>query len=354
MKRQSSNDSRTSQAEFSQQLKAGQIAPLYLFEGREHYLREAALRRLIEAAVDAAVREFNVSTISVAAGNLNEALMLARQLPMVSPRRIVVVTDFEMVSDERQLEMLKDYLRHPVDTTVFVFTTAALDNRRTIATMLRKTCTVVSFEPLDEREGAPRWIADYIARANSFIEPGAAEYLIGMVGADLQRLANEADKLIAYVGKGRISRREIDELVRYAREHKNFELTDAILDGDRERALKLLNHIFANPPESPQTLAVMMLGAIGSVYRKMLLAKQLMRRGAPNEEVARAVGMTPYLVGRFNERARRVDEERIVRGMVRIAATDIALKSSLATPRLQLELLICELCPVKQGERRAI
>jgi DNA polymerase-3 subunit delta len=348
MKRQSSVDSVKSLSDFHRKLQSGQIAPLYLFEGSEKYLRDQALKKLLEAAVDEAARDFNFDTISVAQGNLDDALALARQFPMISARRVVVVTGFEAISDDKQLEALKDYLRAPSETTALVFVSDALDNRRNIATMLRKTCQVVSFDPMDEREAAPQWIRDYVSRAGCFIEPAAAAYLVGMVGVDLTRLSNELDKLINYVGvKGRIGKPEIDLLVLNSREHSNFELTDAILDGDRRRALNLLDRIYANASERPEPLSLMILGAIASNYRRMLAAKELMRKNAPNSEVAKAVGMPPFAVTRFNERVRKIETERILRAISRIAETDLALKTSLATPRLQIEVLICELCPLR-------
>ncbi|MGH9840471.1 MAG: DNA polymerase III subunit delta [Blastocatellia bacterium] len=353
MKRPATADALKSQSEFHRRLQQRQFTPLYLFEGAERYLRDQALKKLLDAAVEPSVRDFNFATISVAEGDLDEALALALQYPMISARRMVVVTGFEAISDDQQLELLKDYLRAPVETTVLVFVSDALDNRRNIATMLRKTCEVVSFDPLDEREAAPQWARDYVARNQGFIEPAAAACLVGMVGGDLLRLSTELDKLMAYAGeKGRIGRQEVDELVLNSREHSNFELTDAILDGDRRRALNLLDRIYANASESPQSLGLMILGAIASNYRKMLGAKELMRQNAPNSEVAKAVGMPPFAVTRFNERVRKIETERIVRGITRIAETDVALKSSLATPRLQLELLICELCPPPSDRRQ--
>src|SRR5262249_34711454 len=256
MKKQTSADAVKSQSEFHRRLQGGQIAPLYLFEGSEKYLRDQAVKKLLGAAVEESVRDFNLAMISVAQGNLEDALALARQFPMISARRMVVVTGFEAISEDRQLDALKDYLRAPVETTVMVFVSDALDNRRNIATMLRKACEGVNFDPMEEREAAPQWIRDYVARAGSFIEPQAAAYLVGMVGVDLTRLATELDKLINYVGeKGRIGTPEIDELVLNSREHSNFELTDAIVEGDRRRALNLLDRIFANAYESPQTLS---------------------------------------------------------------------------------------------------
>ncbi|MBI1760563.1 MAG: DNA polymerase III subunit delta [Acidobacteria bacterium] len=346
MKRQAGVDPLKAQAEFDRNLNAGKLSPVYVLEGKEAYLREQAVNRLLEAAVDEGMRAFNFARISVSDGDLGKALALARQYPMISARRMVVVTDFEAVNDDRQLELLKDYLRAPGETTVLAFVSAGLDNRRAIATALRKTATVVNFDPLDEKESAPRWVLDYVKRNGCAMEMSDASYLIGTVGVELQRLTNELEKLICFVGgKGRIGKAEIDALVVHTREHSNFELTDALLDGRRERALRLLGHIFDNPPEAPQTLAIMMLGALARGYRNLLLAKELMRQNAAQEEIAKAVGMSPYAVRYLNERARKADINTLLKAIARIAATDVALKSSLATPQLQMELLICELCP---------
>jgi DNA polymerase III delta subunit len=69
-----------------------------------------------------------------------------------------------------------------------------------------------------------------------------------------------------------------------------------------------------------------------------------MQQNAPNSEVAKAVGMSPFAVTHLNEKARRMSADKILHAIQRIAATDVALKSSLGTPRLQIEWLICELC----------
>ena len=352
MKKAGSQDAVKSQSDFHRKLQSGQIASIYLFEGAETYLRDQALKKLTEAAVDASVRDFNYAAISVAQGDLDEALALAKQFPMISSRRMIVVTGFEAISDDDQLELLKNYLRNPVETSVLVFASDGLDNRRNILTMLRKACEVVSFDSLDERGGAPNWIRDYVTRAGCSIDQSSAAYLVGTVGVDLLRLSSELDKLIAFVGdKGRITQDEIDELVRHSREHSNFELTDAVVEGNRKKALSLLHRIFDNTSESPQSLSLMILGAIASNYRKMLGAKELMERNSPNSEVAKLVGLPPFKVGQFNEQVRRVETSQILKGIERIAATDVALKTSMATPRLLLEFLICELCPLKSDRR---
>jgi DNA polymerase-3 subunit delta len=193
---------------------------------------------------------------------------------------------------------------------------------------------------------------DYAGRAGSgrtsIIDNASASYLVGKVGTELRRLASEIDKLATYASEGasngQITQTEIDELVRYSQEHTSFELTDAMLEGDRKRALRLLDRIFTNQGESPSRIAPMILGAIASHHRRLLAAHELMLQNKSADEVRRAVGFFGNRMNRFNEVARRADRRRLAIALKRIAETDVALKTSLATPRLQLELLICELC----------
>lgn len=341
MKRQGTPDSRHTQAEFHRQLQAGNVSPLYLFEGEETLLRDQFLRELIDHEVDPTVRDFNFSTITVAGGDLGAAIETARQLPMMASRRVVAVTGFEAVTDERQLEGLGRYLAEPNPSSVVVFVSNALDNRRVISGLLRRACVLVSFQRFAEGQDASVWIADYIAQRGARIAATDAAYLVGMVGTDLRRLASEADKLTTLVGEsGRITRKEIVELVRHSREHTNFEISDAIRDGDRARALRVLDHVFAEKVEAP-----LVLGAIAGTFRRMLIAKSMIAEGASSDEVAKAIGTTAYWARPINERVRKLDTRYLLRGLKRIAETDVALKSSIATPRLQLEVLICELCP---------
>src|SRR5262249_55712887 len=65
MKRQNSQDAVKCQSEFHRKLQGGQIAPLYLFEGSERYLRDQALKKLLEVAVEESARDFNFARISV-------------------------------------------------------------------------------------------------------------------------------------------------------------------------------------------------------------------------------------------------------------------------------------------------
>ena len=88
---------------------------------------------------------------------------------------------------------------------------------------------------------------------------------------------------------------------------------------------------------------VMLIGLIASNYHRLALAKELMTRGATKEEVFRLVQMPYSKREDFLATARRTDSAYFAQRLRRIAAADLAIKTSQATPRLQLEMLICEL-----------
>jgi DNA polymerase-3 subunit delta len=352
--------------EFHQKIERGQIEPLYLFCGPipdarrkyaddepEEYLQRQAVRALIEKCLDPAARDFNLSVCSAVDSTLAEIVDAARQLPVFSNRRLVIVRDLDKAfrvkanQDENEskkatehpgVEELIEYLKDPNSTTTVVFLYDKPDRRLNLTTALLKTCTVVEFKRLTEKE-AEEWVKDYLRQRSCFAENATIGLLVGRVGADLTLLVNELDKLVTYVKQGPIARTDVETLVPHMKEHSNFELSDYILARDRTRALKLLRRQL-DVGEEP----VMLVGLIGNLYRRMLLAKDMMAQGLPNSEVAKAIGMSPYAVGKFNEQVRRVPTEDILYGIQRIAEVDRAIKSSLGPPELQLEILVCELC----------
>jgi DNA polymerase-3 subunit delta len=351
---------------FRQAVTRGQIDPIYLFtgplpEGRksyaddapEEYLQRQAVRTLIHHALDPASRDFNLSSVSAAEATLAAIVDEAQQLPAFAQRRVVLVHDLDKalktggssesgetkpVADSPGVQELIEYLKRPSETTTVVFFYDKPDRRLNVSTALLKACTVVQFCPLNEAE-AKAWIQKYLRQHECFIDEASLGLLMGRVGTRLTLLASELDKLITYVRRGPISRAEIEALVPRLKEHTNFELSDHILARDCAGALKLLKRQLGDGQEP-----VMLLGAIARLYRQMALAKDLMAQGAPSSEVAKAIGMSPYAAGKFNEPVRRIPMEDILYGIQRIAAVDRAIKNSLGTPELQLEFLVYELC----------
>lgn len=325
-----------SRAELEKSLRQG-LEPLYLLLGPERYLRRAAAQEITESALSTTlIREFNEASFSLLTDSVRSAVAAAEQLPMMSERRVVRVRDFARLRDADE-DVLIAYLANPSPTTVMIFTADDLDKRKKSTKALLDACTVVDFSPLKDSE-AKAWARSYLKSLKSAADDQVLSEIVNLVGTDIQTLANELDKLAsAAVDTGRIEMRLVDELIGRTRELSNFELGDQLMSNNRKRALETLHRLLDDGAEP-----VMLIGLIAGNYHRLALGKHLLSRGG-REEVFRNISMPPFKRDAYIATLQRSDAKKIARGIQLTAAADLAIKTSQATPRLQLEMLVCEL-----------
>jgi DNA polymerase-3 subunit delta len=323
-------------AELERQLAQGRIAPLYLLFGAEDYLRDACARRIADAALaGASLREFNEMSFSLATTDVQQAIAAAEQLPMMAARRVVRVTDFGKLREDDEVALLR-YTTRPSEASVVIFVADDFDKRRKLSKSLMEACVSVEFAAMSDAE-ARAWARNYLQGLKTEADERTLGEIIGLTGTGARRLKLELDKLsTAALPKRQITMRHVDALVGRSREMSNFELTDQLTARNRKRALETVRRLLDDGVEP-----LMLIGLLSSSYHKLALAKSLMSQGAPTNEVR---NLAPYnMRDEFLALARRTDARALARHISRIAAADLAIKTSQATPRLQLELLVCEL-----------
>src|SRR5687767_1362467 len=323
--------------ELLQSLKQGKIEPVYFLFGPESYLRDQAARAIADEALrETLLREFNDSTFSLRTGDARSAIAAAEQLPMMSPRRVVQIRDFSKLNETTE-EILLSYIDRPVETSVVIFNTDDCDKRKKFTKKLMSGAAF-EFPPLNNAELAS-WARTHLAELKADAAPAVVSRIVELVGSNVRSLANELNKLAtAALPSANITLDLVEELVGRSRELMNWELTDHMLSRNRARAVKTLQHLLDDgaPP-------VMLIGLIASTYRRMALAHALLSKGAPPKEIFRQVPMPPFKQSSYLQMLNRVDGSRIVQQMVRIAEADLGIKTSKATPRMQVELLVNEL-----------
>lgn len=326
-----------SRKELLQSLKQGKIEPVYFLFGPESYLRDQAARALADEALrETLLREFNDSTFSLRTGDARGAIAAAEQLPMMSPRRVVQIRDFSKLNETTE-EILLSYIDRPVETSVVIFNTDDVDKRKKFAKKLMSGAAF-EFPPLNNAELAA-WARTHLAELKADAAPAVVSRIVELVGSNVRSLANELNKLAtAALPSANITLDLVEELVGRSRELMNWELTDHMLSRNRARAVKTLQHLLDDgaPP-------VMLIGLIASTYRRMALVHALLSKGAPPKEIFRQVPMPPFKQSSYLQMLNRVDGRRIAQQMVRIAEADLGIKTSKATPRMQVELLVNEL-----------
>ena len=322
--------------ELERSLREG-LRPLYLLLGPEVYLRRTAAQTIAEAALSRTLlREFNESSFSLLSDAVQSAVAAAEQLPMMSDTRVVRIRDFARLREADEDTLIR-YLNNPSPTTVMIFIADELDKRKKSSKVLLDTCTVVEFGRLKDAE-AKTWAKSRLKELKASADDQVLTELIRLVGTDVQTLANELEKLAsAAADVGRITLDHVDELIGRSRELSNFELGDHLMAGNRKKALETLHRLLEDGAEP-----VMLVGLIAGNYHRLALGKHLLARGG-REEVFRNINLPPFKRDSYISTLQRSTAAKIARGIQLIAAVDLAIKTSQATPRLQLELLVCEL-----------
>lgn len=323
--------------DLDQALKQGKIEPVYLLYGPETYLRDQAAHAIADEALrDTLLREFNDSSFSLASDDVRDALAIVEQLPMMSSRRVVRLKNFGKLPEAEE-NLLLEYLERPVETSVVIFIADDLDKRKKLAKTLM-TRAAFEFQPLRSPE-LQSWIRSHLKKLKADIDAVALQRILEVITSDLHTLTNELNKLAAAaLPSSRITIGLVDELVGRSREHMNWELTDHILARNRKAALKTLKDLLDDQVEP-----VMLIGLIGGTYRRMALAKELLSQGASPGQIFSEVRMPSFKQGAYLSMLGRVESNTLARGLQRIAQADLAIKSSKATPRMQVEMLVCEL-----------
>jgi DNA polymerase-3 subunit delta len=311
--------------------------PLYLLLGTERFLRDTAARAITEAGLHGTLlREFNESSFNLQRDSVHSAIAAAEQLPMMSERRVVRIRDFGRLRESDEESLIR-YLNNPAPSTVMIFIADDLDKRKKATKSLIDNCVVVDFPPLKDAE-AKAWARTRLKELKVTVDDAVLSEIINLVGTDVQTLFNEIDKLASAVADtGRITPDVVDELIGRSRELSNFELGDHLLAHNRKRALETLYRLLDDGAEP-----VMLIGLIAGNYHRLALAKALLAKGG-REEVFRNVSLPPFKRDAYIANLQRNDAAKIARGLQLTAAADLAIKTSQATPRLQLEMLVCEL-----------
>jgi DNA polymerase-3 subunit delta len=282
------------------------------------------------------LREFNESHFSLLTTNPRQAIAAAEQLPMMSARRFVGISDFAKLREADE-EVLIRYTENPVESSVVVFSARDLDKRKKLTKALFDNCTVVDFPPVADGE-AKAWAKSRLKQLKVSADDRALSELITLVGTDIQTLCTELDKLAtAACESGRITEELIEDLIGRSRELSNFELTDHLIMRNRRKALEILHRLLENGSEP-----VMLIGLMAANYHRLALAKDLLTRKG-KDAVFQVIRLPWKKQGEFLATVQRSSPADIARGIQRIAAADLAIKTSQATPRLQLEVLVCEL-----------
>jgi DNA polymerase-3 subunit delta len=256
-----------------------QFDPVYYLHGDDDYLKDAAIRDLLDAAIDPSTRDFNSEMRR--AGDIDAETLgsLLNTPPMLAERRALVLRDVAALKKAARAQ-LDRYLARPASDTLLLLVSPA---GAKVDTALAEASTSLAFTPLTP-ERVRRWIAHHASTALKIgIADDAAELLQQAVGNDLHLLAAELDKCASYVlgahdatsdpasgsagdasgaasdaARGTIDVDAVSAVVGVRRGETVTDLLDAVALQDAATAITLVGHVLGQPKVTGVQIVMML------------------------------------------------------------------------------------------------
>jgi len=267
---------------------------------------------------------------------------------MMAQWSMVQVDDCDLSKlSESDREVLTTILSDIPDycVVVFVFDTVEfkVDGRqKKLADAISKGLKV-EFRRQSQRE-LNGWIRRHFKSHGKDIDDRQCEYLTFVTGGTMTALSAEIGKIAAYTSGPVVTEQEINAVVIPVLDAEIFDLTDAIADGDYEKALIKLRTLLQMQEEP-----IPLLGAIGGAMRRLLYARICMAsgkgEGALAELLKASTGRAPhsFVLQKTMTTARRVSDSFCAAAVRLCMEADEKLKSWSGSDQRTLELLLLQL-----------
>ncbi len=317
-------------------LKKNGLRPVYLILGPELYQCRSAVSLLKSKVLSPGSEAFDYSEFAAEEVTADKIAESANTYPMVSNKRLVLVTDAEKLKDSEQNALL-DFLKNVSTRGMLILFAENLDHRKRFYKTLREMHCVAEFPKL-KGPALERWAEAFMHRQGCRISSEAIRKIVELAGSDLQSLVTELEKLVLYAGKEQsISDNAIEDLLRASRQQSIFELIDAIARRDRNGALQSLANLLEMGEEPLRIVAM-----IARHCRQVLIAKDCLLQGKDVREIGIALQIGhPFILDKFMRQVRASDSSAVRQIYIHVAEIDRRIKSSSADERMMLENLIC-------------
>ena len=325
----------------------------YLLFGGEDYLKYNYSREIAKRVLGGTFDEFNHIILYGEEFSPTELSQAIFALPMMADKKLVEVRalDFNSMKKDTLLSLcdVLSTLSENEHTVLIIradndlFSAGKLPkNPSDVYKELTKFVKPVMLEfPTPSR--LKTWILRHFSENGVDFPQNLTERLVEIAGHDMWTLSNEIDKLSAYIkenGKTKIDATDIENIVCKTIEYDDFQLTNALLEKNKNLVFETLHRQKASfePPSA-------MLSSIVRLYSDLVIVELLARQGKSKMQIAEATGIHEYKVGKYLKCIYGENPRKFKRALDLCAEADLKSKSQyMPSSYVTVERLVSAVC----------
>lgn len=292
----------------------GDLFPVYILQGSETFLINE-FRQSLASAVEKSAGELDLTTIDVEESGWDQVLDEAEMYSFFVDQRLIIADHIDFIcsqpsqklTDSQQTRLL-EYLDNPNPAShlLLVIPHDQIDKRRKITKALIQKGQFIDTTPLGEKE-VHQYIQSYLQEEEFKISREAVQEILIRTGYQLSQSIAEIQKLKQFAVDGKsITIEVVRTLVTRSLESDVFELTNAVLAKDANRAIQIYRDLILMKHEPIQLHAL-----IVSQFRLFIQVKLMQKQGLMQGDIAQVLSVHPYRVKLAMQASRRMDIQEL-------------------------------------------
>ncbi len=327
-----------------QKIRKEKLAPCYLVLGTEKFLQDQVRTEILKKIKIDGEDDLNFLSFDMENSSIDEVIAEAETLPFFGDQRLVFVENPYFLTGEKGTNgidqntvLLVNYLKEPLETTVLVIFAPyeKLDERKKVTKQLKKTAITIDVKQLDEK-AVRQYLLNTLENSEIKMDRQAIDLFLRLTDLDLSKMMRELQKILLYGQEQEvITVKEIEQLVPKTLEHNLFDMTQYILSGRTEQALRLFQDLVTQGEETIKINAILL-----SQIRLFLQTKFLVKIGYQQANIAETLKIHPYRVKLAMQEVRKFDEQTLRRLFDELVEMDYEIKSGKIEKELSFQLFV--------------
>lgn len=305
---------------------------LYAIVGKDIFLVENEVEKLIE---NLNIEPFNIISYDLAE-EFEEFLQEITTVSLLNDDKVIKVKNPWFFYEQRDVDLtpLIKYFKNPKEDTVLIFMlTEDLNFSLLISKEAKKYLRFETVLELDEKE-LPDYVLEYFKKKQYKINKDVVDELLNRVGYSYQLLKNELIKLeLLKIETKTITLKDVKLLVARNLEDNLFELSTAVIEKDKEKAIMSYYDLLIRGIDS-----INILSNLANKIKETITTKHLLRRGFSQQSIADYFSVSNGRAFYMMKNAKNQDLKYLETSYKSLADLDYKIKSGQINKNLGLEL----------------
>ncbi len=317
---------------------------VYFLYGNDEFAITRRLKEFEADFTDSTSADMNTARLEARSMTENDLNTAVNAMPFLAPKRLVLLANpsakYSKPAERKKFEEFVEKVPDTARLVIYEIIDPRDVNKHWLVKWIGKNGNLVNTQAfmLPRPWEMTGWIVNETKSQDGEIEPSAAAKLAEMVGVDTRQAGQEIAKLLAYVNWERQVRvQDVEAVSIVTAQESVFDFVDALANGDSQSAQRLLHRLLENED------AFSLWGMVIRQFRLLLMAREVLDSRGGKEDVARALGVHPFVADKTTGQARAFNLPVLEQIYHKLLEIDEGAKTGQFTLDLALDTLVVEL-----------